>query len=142
MMDLPVEQISESQRFSPQMHVEPKTKVMQGHFRSQASLKAGQVMRALASQAESVQQLVVDGFNALPQTCQPATQSFRPALPFAALMWRGDQINLVLLVPLTPGPRPGKPLISDIRPLGGRTSARQAWRGHVTGSKQSGGQML
>jgi len=59
MMDLPVEQISESQRFSPQLQVEPNTKVMQGYFRSQASLKASQIVRPFASLAEGVEQSVV-----------------------------------------------------------------------------------
>jgi hypothetical protein len=124
------------------MQIEPDAKIMHRHFRGQASLKASQVMRALPSQTERVQQLVIDGFNDLSQTGQKAPQGFGPGLPFAALMRRGNQIDLLLLVPLTPGPLPGNPLIGHIRPLGGRTSAGQAWRGRVTGSKQGSSQLL
>src|SRR5260221_637412 len=124
------------------MQVEPDAKIMQSHFGGQTSLKSSQVMRTFPSQAERVQQLVIHGLNDLSQTGQPATQGFGPALPSAALMWRGDQIDLVPLSPLTPGSLPCKPFIGHIRPLGGQTGTGKAWRGALTGSKQRGGQML
>jgi hypothetical protein len=98
---LPLEQLSKSQRSAVELQIEPDAKIVQSHFRGQASLKSRQVMRAFASQAEGVQQLVIDGLNDLPHTGQPATQAFGPALPFAALMRRSDQIDLILLVPTT-----------------------------------------
>jgi hypothetical protein len=62
---LPRKQLSKSQRGAVELQIEPDTKIVQGHFRGQASLKAGHIMRAFASQAEGVQQLVVDGLDDL-----------------------------------------------------------------------------
>src|SRR5436305_499922 len=72
MRNLPVEQISESQRLAPQLPVEPDTKVVQGHFGRQARLKAIQGMRTLPRQPEGIEQLIIDGFNDLAQPDQPA----------------------------------------------------------------------
>jgi hypothetical protein len=77
---LPIEQLSKSQRSVVELQIQPETKVMQSHFRGQASLKARQVVRAFASQTERIEQLVIDRFNDLPQTGQPPTQGFGPAL--------------------------------------------------------------
>ena len=79
MMNLPVEQISESQRLAPELHVEPDTKVMQGHFGGQACLKAIQGMWTFPSQPEGIEQLVIGGLNNLTQPSQPAPPSFGPA---------------------------------------------------------------
>lgn len=116
--------------------MQPDAKIVQSHFRGQTRLKARQVMRTFASQAEGVQHLVIDCLDDLSQTGQPAAQGFGPALPSAALMRRGDQINLVLLLPLTSGPLTCKPFIGEIRPLGRQTSTRQAWRRGLPCSKQ------
>jgi len=70
MTNLPVEQVGESQRLSSKLQVEPDTKVMQGHFRGQACLKAVQRVRALTSQSEGIEQLVVNGLNDLTQPSQ------------------------------------------------------------------------
>ena len=47
MTNLPVEQISESQRLASELHIEPDAKVMQGHFGGQTCLKAVQGMGTL-----------------------------------------------------------------------------------------------
>lgn len=124
------------------MQIEPDAKIVQGHFCSQASLKSGQVMRMFPSQTERVQQLVIDGFNDLPQSGQPAPQGFGPVKPFAALMGWGDQIDLILFAPPTPGPLTSKPFIGHIRPLSWQTGTGQAWRRGLTSSKQRGSQVL
>src|SRR5260221_11972872 len=96
------------------MQVEPDAKIMQSHFGGQTSLKSSQVMRTFPSQAERVQQLVIHGLNDLSQPGQPATQGFGPALPSAALMWRGGPIDPGPLPPLSTGALPRKPLIGPI----------------------------
>lgn len=73
MMNLPVEQVSESQRLSSELQVEPEAKVMQGHFGGQPCLKAIQRVRTLTSQPEGIEQLVVGGLNDLTQPSQPAS---------------------------------------------------------------------
>ena len=54
MTTLPREQLGKSKRLAAKMPIEPDTKVMQGHFRPQVSLKAGEVVRPFASQAEGI----------------------------------------------------------------------------------------
>ena len=61
------------------MQIEPDTEIMQTHFSSQLSLKSGEIMRTLTSQAKGVQEFVVDCFDDLPNACQPPTQRFGPA---------------------------------------------------------------
>ena len=95
MRNLPVEQISESQRLAPQLPVEPDTKVVQGHFGRQARLKAIQGMRTLPRQPEGIEQLIIDGFNDLAQPSQPAPPVFGPA-HFAALVRRPDDLSIIL----------------------------------------------
>ena len=63
MTNLPVKQISKSQRLSSELHVEPEAKVMQSDFRRQARLKAVQRVRAWTPQPEGIEQLVIDGLN-------------------------------------------------------------------------------
>jgi hypothetical protein len=63
MTNLPIKQLSESQRLSAKMQVEPDAKVMQGHFRRQSRLKAVQGMRTLTGQTKGIEQLVIGGFN-------------------------------------------------------------------------------
>ena len=98
------------------MQIEPETKILQSHFGSQASLKPGQVIGTLPCQAEGIQELVVDGFDDLPQARQPAPQGFGPTDASTRLMWRSHQIDLVLLVPSKARPRPAKPLSATEEP--------------------------
>ena len=86
---LPLEQLSKSQRSAVELQIEPDAKIVQSYLRGQASLKSRQVMRTFPGQAERVQQLVIDGFNHLPQTGQPATQGFGPALPLVVVVMGG-----------------------------------------------------
>lgn len=70
MMNSPVEQISENQRLTSQLQVEPDAKVIQGYFGGQTCLKAIQCMGTLTSQAKAIEQFVIDRFNDLPQPSQ------------------------------------------------------------------------
>jgi hypothetical protein len=78
MTNLPIKQISKSQRIAPKLQVEPDAKVMQGHFRGQTCLKAVQGMRALTGKLEGIEQLVIDGLDDLAQPSQPASPVFGP----------------------------------------------------------------
>ncbi len=100
------------------MQIEPDTKIVQTHFGGQTSLKPGQVMRTFTSQTKGIQEFVVDRFNDLSDAGQPAPQRFGPALPFAALMRRGDQISLSLLFPSASWSLAGEAFIRHIRALG------------------------
>jgi len=120
MTNLPIEQLSKGQSKAVELQIKPDAKIVHSHFRGQASLKARQVMRTFPSQAERVEQLVVDSFDDLAEMGQKASQGFGPMMSFAGWMRWGDQIDLIPLVPLTPGAFPGNPLISHIRPLGRR----------------------
>src|SRR5260370_15162351 len=113
---LPLEQRSKSQRSAVELQIEPDAKMVQSYLRGQASLRSRQVMRTFPGQAERVQQLVIDGLNDLPHTGQPATQGFGPALPFAALMRRSDQIDLLCSCQRRSGRSPAKPLSSTYDP--------------------------
>jgi len=94
-MDLPIKQISKSQWLATHLKIEPDAKVMQADFGGQTSLEASEVMRTLTSQAEGVEQFVVDRFDDLSQTVQPTTP-----LPLAALMRRTDDLGPIALLPL------------------------------------------
>src|SRR4051794_28206535 len=124
------------------MQIEPETKIVQSHFGGQASLKPRQVMGTLPCQTEGIQELVVDGFDDLPQVCQPAPQGFGPMDSSAGLMRWSKQIDLVLLVPAKSWSRPGKAFVGYIRPLSRQATAWQLWRRCVTSSKQGGCQVL
>lgn len=107
------------------MQIEPDTKIVQGYFCSQTSLKSGQIVGPFASQTERVQQLVIDRFDDLPQTDQPSAQGFGPVL-LAALMRRSDQIDLVAFLEAPPRSVPCEPFISHIRAVGKRGD--EVWR--------------
>jgi len=79
-MNLPSKQISKGQWLTTQLTIEPDAKVMQADFGGQARLKAGQLMGPFPPQAEGVEQFVVDRFNDLPQSSQPATPVLGPLL--------------------------------------------------------------
>src|SRR5215471_2568405 len=104
------------------MQIEPDTKIVQTHFRSQPSLKTRQVVRTFTCQAKGIQELVVDGFNDLPHAGQPAAQCFGPAFPFARLMRWGDDLSLSLLFPAAMWPRTSKAFICHIVALSGQPS--------------------
>src|SRR6266705_2720210 len=99
------------------MQIEPDTEIMQTDFGGQASLKSGEVMGTLTSQAEGIQEFVVDRFNDLPNAGQPATQGFGPMDALAALMRRRDQVNLSLRLPALAWPLSRKAEVFDIGAL-------------------------
>src|SRR5258706_9712433 len=125
MTNLPVEQVSESQRLASQVQVEPEAKVMQGHFRRQTCLKAIQSMRTLTSQPKGVKQLAIDGLNDLTQSSQPATPSFRPA-HFTPLMGRTDDLCTIAVLPVLMQQITCKAFVGDIDALGRRSES--CWR--------------
>src|ERR1700693_2957422 len=99
------------------MQIEPDTEIMQTDFGSQTRLKSSEVMRTLTSQAKGIQELVVDGFNDLPNAGQPTTQRFGPPHALAALMRRRDQIDLLLSLPPSAWPLSRKAFVSHIGAL-------------------------
>jgi hypothetical protein len=138
---LPLKQLSKSQRSLVELQIEPDAKIMQSHLRCQTSLKASQVMRAFTSQAEGIEQLVMNRFNDLSQVGQPSAQGFGPTL-FAALMWGSEQIHLIRLSKVLVRFLTGKAFISYIRPLRRTASRRQTGRGSATRRKQGRSQVL
>ena len=107
------------------MQLEPDTKIVQTHFGCQTSLKAGQIMRTLPSQAKGIQEFVVDGLNDLSDAGQPTAQSLGPALPLAGLMRWSDDRNPLLLFPAASWPHSCKAFISDIPPVSWQARTRQ-----------------
>ncbi len=124
------------------MPIEPETKIVQSHFGGQASLKPRQVIGTLPCQTEGIQELVVDGFDDLPQACQPAKPRFGPRDSSARLMRWSNQIDLVLLLPPKSWPRTRKAFVGYIRPLSRQATAKPLWRRCVTSSKQGSCQVL
>jgi hypothetical protein len=90
---LPVNQISEGQRGSVELAVEPDAKVVQADFGRQTSLKARQVMRPFPIQAKGVEQFVIDRFNDLSDTGKPAPQRFGPARTMTGGMGSGNDLR-------------------------------------------------
>jgi len=124
------------------MQIEPDTKVMQAHFSGQTRLKARQVMRSFARQAKGIQQLVIDGFNDLPDAGQPPSQRFRPAFPLTGLMRRGDDLSISLRFPASLWPLAGKAFIRDVVALSGQPATSQTRAGIPASRKQGRGQQL
>ena len=81
MTNLPVEQVGKSQWLAAQLPIEPDAKVMQSDFCSQTCLKAVQSVRALTSQREGIEQLVINGLNES-RAAQPAS---------VARVWTNEQ---------------------------------------------------
>ena len=138
---LPLEHLGKGQRLAAKLDVEPEAKVMQSDFRRQASLKAGKIVRSFASQAEGVEQFVVDGFNHLSQARQPAPPGFGPLLR-AALMRSGDDFCPVALTPACMWLLSSKAFIREIDPLGFASHAEQRRRGPRPGGKKGFRQLL
>jgi hypothetical protein len=140
--DLPVNEISKSQRRPLQKPIEPNTKIVQAHFGRQTSLKSCEIMWMFPRQTKRMKQFVVDCFNDLSQARQPATQGFGPSYSFTRLMRWSNQINLVLLAPPKLWVLVRKAFVGYIRSVSRQTTASQPGRGHVTNRKQGGCQML
>src|SRR5436309_891941 len=134
-----VKQLSESQRLSSELQVEPDAKVMQSDLCSQACLEAIQRVRTLTSQSEGIEQLVIDRFNDLPQPSQPASPGFGPA-HFTALMWGTDHICAVGGLPAAMQQVSCKAFVSYIDALGWGTGAGQARRGRLAHGEKGLGQ--
>ncbi len=124
------------------MQIEPDTKIVQTYFRRQTSLKTRQVVRTFTCQAKGIQELVVDGFNALPNAGQKAPQRFGPAFPFARLMRWGDDLSLSLLFPAATWSRTREAFICHVVALSGHPSTEQKCSGVLACCKQGCGQRL
>jgi|GEM_PF-6882015 len=96
------------------MLVEPETKIMQTGFSGQTSLKSCQVMRALTSQTQGVEQPVIDGFDDLAKMSQPAAQRLGSVFTLAGLMRRADYLGLVFLLPTLTWSNSSKAFIGHI----------------------------
>ncbi len=70
--NLPINQISKSQRSAFELTVEPDAKVMQAHFGSQTGLETTQGMRPFPCQTKDREQFVVDRLDQLAQA-RPST---------------------------------------------------------------------
>lgn len=141
MTNLPSQQIGESQRLSAKLQVQPDAKIMQPHFGSQASLKAIEGMGSFPNQAEGVEQLVVDGFHDLTQTCQPVPPGFGPFL-FTALMGRADNLCGILVKPASMQLISGEAFVGQIDALGGRTGTEQPRAAMVPDGEKGFGQAM
>lgn len=64
---LPINQISESQRRSSELTIEPNTKIMQADFGGQTSGKPALIVRPFTGEAKSIEQFVIDRFDDLSQ---------------------------------------------------------------------------
>src|SRR6266487_5495566 len=142
MTNLPLEQLSKGQRIAAKQQVEPDTKVMQGHFGCQPGLKAVQGMRALPSQSEGIEHLVIDGFNDLTQPSQPASPVFGRPAHFAALMWRADHLRTVSSLPVVMQLIASKAFVGNIDALRRSADTAQAWRGMCSCGEKSFGQRM
>lgn len=140
-MNLPIEQVSKGQWLTTQVNIEPETKVMQTHFGRQTSLKACQIMRPFPRQAEGVEQFVVDRFDDLPQTGQPATPLFGPFL-LTALSRGSDDFGSVQLSPLGVRLVSCEALISHVDPQSLGSDAGQYLGGLSACRKEGLGQSL
>src|SRR5438309_10618699 len=116
MTNLPVEQVGKSQWLAAQLAIEPDAKVMQSDFCSQTCLKAVQSVRALTSQPEGIEQLVIHGLNDLTQPSQPASPGFGPT-NFAVLMGRANHLRTIGGLPVAMQTIPGEAFVSHIDTL-------------------------
>src|SRR5258708_2255737 len=140
-MNSPVKQISESQRLTAKLQVEPEAKVMQGHFGGQTCLKAIQGMGAFTSQPEGIEQLAIDRFNDLAQSCQPASPGLGPA-HLTTLMGRTDHFCAVAGLPAAMQLIACKAFVGHIDALSGSADTAQTWRGMLTSSEKGLGQRM
>src|SRR5215472_7096427 len=111
--NLPINQISKSQRSAFELTVEPDAKVMQANFGSQTCLEATQGMRSFPCQTKDIEQFVVDRLDQLAQARQPASPLFGP-LAVRRLLRRRDHLGPK--APLPNGMRfvSRKPFVGDI----------------------------
>jgi hypothetical protein len=109
---LPVHQVRKGQTWAAELLIEPDTKGMQRHLRRQASLKAGQRMGTLATQAEGMVDLVVDGLHDLTHPGQPTAPSFRPGL-MAIARGRAHDLRPIALPPARMRGLPLETLITE-----------------------------
>ena len=124
------------------MQIEPDTEIMQTDFGCQAGLKSREVMRPLTSQAKGIQELIIDSFNHLPQTGQPAPQRFGPTDVLAPLMRGSHQVDLSLDLPAMSWSLSRKALVCYIGAVSRQADAWQARHRCLSSGKHSRGQVL
>jgi hypothetical protein len=130
-MRLPIHQVCARQPRPAQGFRQPPAEVMPRALGRQTGPQPAELMGPLSVQANGMQQLVVDRFDALPDSGQPAPQGLRPWRPTLPLWWPDD---------LGPGGLPPhrlvrlalKALIDAIGATGGGSNAGQPRRGRAT----------
>src|SRR5918996_2523009 len=95
----PVQQISESQRLTAQLTVQPEAEIVQSRLGGQTALESSQCMGPLPVQSKSMMELLAHRLYNLPQACHPATQPLRPGLAAVAFGWT-DYPSPIMAVPL------------------------------------------
>src|SRR5947207_824665 len=96
-------------------------------------------MRPLPSEPEGIEQLIVNGFNDLTQTGQPASPVFGPA-HLAALMGRADHLCAILCLPATMQLITCKAFVGDIDAQSWRAGTGQTRRGMPTRGEKGFGE--
>src|SRR5512135_203772 len=114
--NLPINQISKSQRSTFELTVEPDAKVMQAHFGSQTGLETTQGMRPFPCQTKDREQFVVDQLDQLAQARQPPSPLFGP-LAVRRLVRRRDHLRPKALTPNGMRVVSCKPFAGEIDPL-------------------------
>src|SRR5678816_3785541 len=97
-MSLPIHQVCERQQRPAQVFIQPHAEVMQGDLGRPTGPEPAEIMRSLPVQAKGMKQLVVDRFDDLTDSSQPAPQRLRP-LPPTLPLWRTDDLGSVGLPP-------------------------------------------
>src|SRR4029453_841797 len=123
-MRLPIHQVRERQPRPAKVFIQPHAEVMQCDLSRQTSPKPAEIMRSLPVQAKGMKQLVVDRFDDLTDSCQPAPQGLRPWAPTMPLR-RTDDLGSVGLPPLRLVRLALKALIDNIGATDGGANARQ-----------------
>src|SRR4030095_2201785 len=133
-MRIPIHQVRERQPRPAKVFIQPHAEVMQRDLSCQTGLKPAELMGPLPVQTKGMPQFVVNRFDNLTDSGQPAPQGLRPWGPTIPLRWTED---------LGPGGLPPqclvclarKALIDDIGALGGGSHARQSRMG-MAGARQ------
>src|SRR5262245_4352510 len=140
-MRLPIYQVCERQPWPAKVFIQPHAEVMQRDLGRQTGPKPAELMGPLSVQAKGMKQLVVDRFDDLPDSGQPAPQGLRPWRPTIPLWWT-DDLGPVGLPPHRLVRLALKALIDDIGATGGGSNAWQPRMGMATQGKEGLGQGL
>jgi Sodium/hydrogen exchanger family len=121
---LPLNQVRERQRRTPELDVEPQVEVMQGHLGGQARPEAREGMGALVLQTAGRQQAVMDRLHELADAGVPAPQGLGPVARSTALGFGNDGGPVALSLGGVPGAAL-KACSHHVHAAGGRAAAGQ-----------------